>query len=395
MYYRFQAKSNYYKIIILLCLSFYACSFVSCVDKEKKHQKSSITENIESSKKSNEITLIMAGDALLHSAVYNDAKYNLQNAVDSKSKQAFNYDFSKMFIDIEPLISKYDLAFYNQETILGGKELGLSGYPAFNSPQEFGDCMLKIGFNLISLANNHTLDRGERAIIKSLQYWHNKSVLASGSYMSLRDKNTSRIYEKNGITYTMLAYTYGTNGIKLPKNKEYLVNIYTKEMLARDIANVRDKVDLLIVSMHWGNEYVMNPNKEQEELAHYLAELGVDIIIGNHPHVVQPIEWIGNTLVVYSLGNMISAQKGLERRIGMLAGIKVKKDSKRGQISLNDLHVQLIYTYYDRQFRNFKIYPFSLLNDSILPNYKKIYNDYLQVITQRDKEKSIHIIPLL
>lgn len=395
MYYRFHIQSKFYKIIILICLSLYFCCLTSCVDKEKKQKENNTTKNIESPQKRNELTLVMAGDALLHSAVYNDAKYNLQNAVDSKVKQEFGYDFNKMFVDIEPIISKHDLAFYNQETILGGKELGLSSYPAFNSPQEFGDCMVKIGFNLVSLANNHTLDRGEKAIINSLQYWHNKPVLVSGSYMSLEDRNTPRIYEKNGITYTMLAYTYGTNGIALPKNKEYFVNVYTKEMLASDIANVRDKVDLLIVSMHWGNEYTTKPNKEQEELAKYLAGLGVDIVIGNHPHVVQPIEWIGHTLVIYSLGNMISAQKGLERRIGMLASVKVTKDSNSKQIALKDLSAQLIYTYYDKKFSNFKIYPFSLLNDSILPNYKQIYNEYLQIITQRDHERSIRTMPLL
>lgn len=389
-------KSSLFKITSLLCISFFCLT--SCVDKDKKQE--SPANIAQSPQKSNELTLIMAGDAILHSPVYNDAKYTLSGqdssrkvSVGQDSKKAFGYDFSKMFLLISPIISSYDLAFYNQETILGGKEMGLSGYPTFNSPQEFGDCMVKIGFNLISLANNHTLDRGKDAIINSLKYWQNKPVLASGSYMGVDDRNTPRIYEKNGITYTLLSYTYGTNGIAVPKNEEYFVNVYTKEMLESDIKSVRDKVDLLLVSMHWGDEYTMQPNSEQEELARYLAGLGVDIVIGNHPHVVQPIEWIGRTLIIYSLGNMISSQRGLKKRIGMLASVKVKKDSE-GKIALNDLHVQLIYTYYDGKTRNFKIYPFNMLNDSILLNYREIYRDFLQIVTQRDKEKSIRTMPL-
>lgn len=309
-----------------------------------------------------------------------------------KQAATIGYDFSKMFVNLAPIIKQYDLAFYNQETILGGTELGLSSYPTFNSPQEFGDCMISLGFNLISLANNHTLDRGIKAIENSYQYWQDKPVLTAGSYISFEQRNTPQIRQKNGITYTMLAYTYGTNGIPIPKGKEYLVNVYTKEMLAEDIARVRDKVDLLIVSMHWGDEYVFTPTKEQESFARYLAELGVDIVIGNHPHVIQPIERIGKTLVIYSLGNMISAQNGLERRVGMLAGVQVKKDTKSGAISLHDVHANLIYTYSDSNRRNFILYPFALLNESVLPNYEQIYQQYSQIVTKRDSQ--IRMIPL-
>lgn len=390
-----------YKFITFFLIHFYLIFYISCSDKDKKQQDISTVKKIESktakskhAKTSNSLTLIMGGDALLHAAVYDDAKYTLEQKEQSKSKPVFGYDFRKMFIHTAPLISQYDLAFYNQETILGGQEIGLSSYPAFNSPQEFGDCMVDLGFNIISLANNHTLDRGEKAIIKSLQYWNKQPVLTAGSYMSLNERNTPKIYEKNGITYTLLAYTYGTNGIPIPKNKEYFVNVYNKDMLAKDIAKVRDKVDLLIVSMHWGDEYMFRPNKEQEEFAHYLSKLGADIVIGNHPHVVQPIEWINNTLVIYSLGNMISAQNGLEKRIGMFAGVNVTKDLKNNKISLHDLHIHLIYTYYDKERSNFSIYPFTELTEDILPNYKKVYNDYLKVVTQRDATQSIRIIPL-
>ena len=325
------------------------------------------------------LKIIMAGDALLHTGVFKDAESK------SLKPDTFpSYDFTKMLTLIAPIIKHYDLAFYNQETILGGKELGLSSYPTFNSPQEFGDNMLKLGFNMVSLANNHTLDKGERGVRAMLNFWHKKEIenpdlCIAGSYSSFEDRAKPRIFKKNGITYAMLAYTYGTNGIPIPKGKEYLVNVYTKSMLKQDIQELRPKVDLLIVSMHWGIEYDFNPSKEQKELAHLLASLGVDIVIGNHPHVIQPIEWIGKTLVIYSLGNFISAQKDTKKRIGMLAGIDIIK--KNNTIELKNLRAELIYTYYNAQMRDFKIYPFKKINDKILPNSKEIYKKYLNIIS--------------
>lgn len=338
------------------------------------------------------LSLVMAGDALLHTPVYNDA----QKLESSKVV----YDFAPMFAPIAPLVARYDLAFYNQETILGGVELGLSSYPSFNSPQEFGDCMLKLGFNLISLANNHTLDKGERGVRAMLEYWHRqekeRAIAIAGSYVSQEDRAKPRIYEKNGISYALLAYTYGTNGIPIPKGKEYLVNVYTKEMLAQDIKALRDKVDLLLVSMHWGIEYDFTPSKEQRELAAFLASLGVDIVIGNHPHVIQPIEKIGNTLVIYSHGNLISAQKGTNKRVGMLTSVRIHLfDTKKREallarreagefvprVSLSDVRAELIYTHHENG-KSFRIYPLRKVNDKILPNAKQVYKDYTKILTQ-------------
>ena len=204
----------------------------------------------------------MVGDALLHSSVYKDA---YKDGI---------YDFSSQLEFIKPIIKKYDLAFYNQETILGGTEIGLSDYPTFNSPKEFGDNMLDIGFNIVNLATNHTLDRGEKAILNSCEYWNSKKdkVLFAGSYCSKEEAEEIKIKEVNGIKYTLLSYTYGTNGIKIPEGKEYFVNIYSDEKAKADIEKVRDKVDLLLVSMHWGTEYKTEPTDEQKEkLNIYLA----------------------------------------------------------------------------------------------------------------------------
>lgn len=328
----------------------------------------------------NKLSLFFAGDALIHQSVYNDAK-----------NESGEYDFSKMLGALS-IAKNYDLAFYNQETILGGVELGLSTYPAFNSPQSFGDNMLDLGFNLVSLANNHTLDRGEVGVRNSLKYWQSKSALTAGSYDSFEARNNPQILHKNGISYALLAYTYGTNGIPLPKGKEYLVNVYTKAMLESDIKALRERVDLLIVSMHWGIEYDFSPSAEQRALAKLLSDLGVDIIIGTHPHVIQPVEWVGDTLVYFSLGNLISGQRGTNKRIGMLGAVEIQKlksaESKRKVRVLNP-KAELIYTYYNARFRDFKLMWFSELNNSILPDYKAIYKQYVDIIKQGGIEISI------
>lgn len=318
-----------------------------------------------------EASLFMVGDALLHGAVY-------KQVVTDEG----NYDFSEMMQRLNEVSSGYDLKFYNQETILGGVELGLSTYPCFNSPQEFGDIMMSYGFNLVSLANNHTLDRGLKAIDASLAYWDKQDALTAGSYTSFEDRNEVKIESINGITYTLLAYTYGTNGIIVPEGKEYVVNVYTKQMIEEDVKRVRDQVDLVIVSMHWGVEYTHTPTQEQKEMAEFLADLGVDLVIGTHPHVIQPVEWIDDTLVYYSLGNLVSAQDGLMKTIGMMGAVTIEKtiSSSGKEIKLKEPKADLIYTYYDTGYRNLHLVTFDELDDS----YQPIYEDYTKIITEYD-----------
>lgn len=372
-------------------------------------------------KDSKELSIIMGGDALLHTAIYKDAEficdkkdkvnkinfiqysYNLSEndikmteSIESKKSKSAQicYEFSQMFEPLKDSIKKYDLAFYNQESILGGSMLGLSSYPNFNSPQEFGDAMVNLGFNLISLANNHTLDKGQKAILESIKFWQEKEkkgVIIAGSYDSTEARNASKIYKKNGITFAFLAYTYGTNGIKIPQNKEYLVNVYSIERLKQDINSLKNKVDLIIVSMHWGIEYKFVPSKEQRDLAQMLSDLGVHIVIGTHPHVLQPVEFVGDTLVIYSLGNMLSAQRGVEKKVGALVALNVTK--KDGKVVLSDVKADLIYTYHNEKLQDFKVYPFSFLNENILPNYEQIYKDYVKILldSKEDSKKQIKI----
>lgn len=355
--------------------------------------------NVDDNNHSTSISLIMAGDNLINDKLYNAAK-----------KDDGSYDFKSMYSYIKDIVKNYDLAYYNQETILGGSEIGVSSYPAFNSPYEVGDATIDTGFNLVSLATNHTLDRGEKAIINSLNYWNNKSnVLTSGSYLSNDDRNKVNIKEVNNITYTMLNYTYGTNGIKVPEGKEYLVNIWPctgnnpdndtkyqeyKEVVKDDILRVRDKVDLLIVAMHFGVEYTHVPTKYQIDMAEFLSSLGVDIIIGTHPHVIMPITYINDTLVIYSLGNFLSAQdtnNDYNTTVGLLSSIKITKNidkDNNSSIKLSDLNNELIYT---TNKDGYKIIPFS--NPDIkdyLNDYERVYNKYANIVRSIDSSININ-----
>jgi len=356
-----------------------------------------------------EASLIAVGDNLIHSSLYKDANRHANGGyLDFNTGK---YDFTPMYKYIKEIVSNYDIGYMNQETILGGTELGLSDYPTFNSPYEVGDAMIDTGFNLVSLATNHTVDRGKQAVLNSCEYWNKQEgVLTAGSYCSTEEKNEVKIAEKNNITYTMLNYTYGTNG--MPVADDYLVNVWPtdlsvndpsrdtkyqeyKEQVKADIERVRDKVDVLIVAMHWGVEYTHNPTAYEKDMAEYLASLDVDIIIGTHPHVIQPVTWIDDTLVIYSLGNFISAQyqnqgtcSYYKCTVGLMTNLKIEKTVKGDNvdISITNVENELIYNYYNQYtWRDFVVIPFS--NPEIgnyLTNYKDVYETYKEVVQRLD-----------
>ena len=362
-------------LIVLACFIFFNHRSVKVDEKDKLIPK----------EKDYSLKLFMVGDALIHSGVYMDAE-----------KPDGTYDFKPMLANLKPIISKYDLAYYNQETILGGKELGYSSYPMFNSPNEVGDAFIDAGFDLVSLATNHTMDKREIGVLNSVKYWKSKkNVVTSGQWDSWDERNKVRIYEKNNIKYAFFSYTTWTNGLNPPVGKEYLTNIYSDEKAKEDIEKVRDKVDVVLVAMHWGTEYSLGVSYDQEKIANYLSELGVDVIIGAHPHVVEPVEFIndGKTFVIYSLGNFISDQDGTERLTGLMSEITIKKhiDSEDNvTIDLDNPRCELVYTYATRRpnsyNKNFKLYSYAKLNDNLLPNYQSYYDKYKGIVSSRYSE---------
>ena len=322
----------------------------------------------------NKASIIMVGDALMHLPIVNG------------HKTSNGYDFTGIFKYIKPIVSEYDLAYYNQETILGGTSLGLSGYPQFNSPQQVGDAFIDAGFNLVSLATNHSMDNysrtGGKTITNSVNYWksHSDKILAAGSYTSQEDRDAVIVKEVNGIKYGFLSYTEQTNGLPVPSSKSYLVNVYSKDKVKKDVEAYKEKVDVIIVAMHWGSEYTHTPTTFEKETAKYLASLGVNIVIGSHPHVVQPMTYIDDTLVIYSLGNFVSNQEGVVRLTGLMASANIVKRDYHGKttIKIEEATGELIYT---RKSEKHVVYPYSKLNNNILYDYKTYYNKYKKVVT--------------
>lgn len=381
-------------LILLIVIILGSIYFITNNDKEKLNTNND-NSNKEEGKQvikeiTNKVSLIMVGDALIHDSVYKSA-YN------SSTK---TYDFKPMLELVKPIVSEYDLAFYNQETILGGKELGLSGYPNFNSPYEVGDAFIDAGFNMVSTATNHTYDKKVVGITNSCNYWNSKSdVIMSGTKLSAEESDV-KIFEKNGIKFAFVAYTKGLNGNVLPNDKEYLANIFDYDKAKTDIESVKDKVDFVIVSMHWGKDVTSftNPSPEPwtkygkglnpKEQAKYLSSLGVDLIIGHHPHIINPVEWVDNTLVFYSLGNFISAQSNdsnYNKKVGLMGSVEFIKTTKGSEIiekKLNNTNNELVYTY--TSGGKYKAIPFSQMNSTYNSKYKTLYEKYTNVIKMYD-----------
>lgn len=365
-------------LFLILCLCIF---FLSGKDKAIKVPKENIPnveiKDDEKSPKVYEVKMIMVGDALIHDRLYNTVR-----------NEDGSYDFKPTIQYIKPIITKYDLKYYNQETILGGAELGYSSYPQFNSPNEVGDAFLDAGFNLVSLATNHTMDKGERGVLNSVNYWKSKkNVVYSGQWSSWDERNEVHVYDINGISYAFFSYTTWTNGLETPNGKEYLNNVYSDVKAANDISKIRDLVDVVIVAMHWGTEYSLDVSSSQEYIANYLAGLGVDLIIGSHPHVVEPVEYINNgkTFVIYSLGNFLSAQYGIDRLTGLMVEVTIKKVVDVDgtiTVSIESPKAELTYTQ-TNDYTKYRVYPYSKLNSTILPDYMNYYEYYKGIVSSK------------
>ncbi|WP_394140772.1 CapA family protein [Cytobacillus oceanisediminis] len=314
-------------------------------------------------------TLGAIGDILIHDWVYNDAETNA------------GYDFKPMFEHIKPILGEPDLLLANQETILGGTAIGVSSYPMFNSPQEVGDALIDAGIDIVSTANNHSLDKGEKGLKASLDYMDQIGLPHVGTSRSANERQTLKIMNINGIKAAYLSYTYGTNGIPVPKGKDYLVNLIDKPLMQEEIYRAKNEADIVVISLHWGNEYQLQPTDEQKELAKYLVDEGVDIIFGHHPHVLQPMEWIEakdgrKSLVVYSLGNFLSGQMRDYKDIGGLATVHITKyiDQKGVRIELSNPSFFPTYVS-NKKLKNYRIVPLKEAGSYGMKNAESKYNE--------------------
>ncbi|MFC4559926.1 CapA family protein [Virgibacillus kekensis] len=365
--------------LITLLLLFIFILLAACSDKEsgqtaeqdkqeKPEQQSE--EPAEPENQDKEITISAIGDLLIHDSVYRDAK-----ASDT-------YNFMKMFDQVAPYLKDSTITMANQETMIGGEELGLSSYPQFNSPFAVGDALKQSGVDVVTIANNHTLDGGEEAIKRAINHWEKINMMYTGAYKSKADSNQLRIYEtEEGISVAFLAFTYGTNGLPVPEGKNYLVNLIDRQLIASRIEEAKKQADAVILSLHFGNEYERLPSERQKELAQFAADEGVHAVIGHHPHVLQPVEWVkgenGNkTLVAYSLGNFLSGQDEFYRRIGGMLKFTIKKNNENGNGSVEITSPKFLPTFVKYQnWSDYEIVPMHRLSNDELTNASKHYQE--------------------
>lgn len=307
-----------------------------------------------------EVSFSAVGDNLIHDFIY----MNNQNPDGT-------YRFDYMYEPTRYLTSDADVSYINQETICGGETLGLSGYPAFNGPTEILDAVHGAGFNWLAAASNHSMDRGEEGIISQLNYLEQKypDMMVTGSQRSAKDSRL-KVKEINGIKVGFTTYTYGLNGYALPVGKEYLVNLIDDEVIQADMEELKQISDVQVVSMHWGQEYQFVPDSEQQRLAQLLSDAGVDVIIGGHPHVIQPVDYItgsgGNeTLVIYSLGNFLSSQNVNDQMLGGMARFKISFNKANDEVSFKDVAFWPTITYIGDNYQTYEVYALKDYTDEL------------------------------
>jgi len=308
------------------------------------------------------LTFAAVGDNLFHETIISSS---LKDGV---------YNFEPIYSQVKNIIQNADLAFINQETVMAGEKFGYSGYPAFNTPQSLARTLADTGFDIVNLANNHAMDMGGAGLYATLDFLDTiKEFTVIGAR---KTGESARIVTKNNITLGFLSYAHSLNGIALPKDNPSLVSMINKTKMTQEIDALRPLCDFLIVSMHWGDEYQTEPGKAQIDLAQFLAEHNVDLILGHHPHVLQKSDIITlpngrKTLVFYSLGNFASNQRGRERIVGVIAALTFIKDvsGETPVLSISDPGVIPVVCHIDRGFRNTTVYPLYAYSQELLDTH--------------------------
>ena len=317
------------------------------------------------------ITISVVGDLMCHTQQIKDAKLS-----------DGSFDFSHTFEFVKHILEKADLTIGNLETVLGGADKNFSGYPLFNSPDEFALAIKEAGFDLLVTANNHCLDRGFYGLERTIKILESLGIKQSGTYITEENSEKILFLEIKNVKIAFLSYTYGTNGIPTPKGKEFCVSYIDMEKIRKDIQKAKQQnPDKIIVYLHWGNEYQRFPDKSQKQLADFLFNNGVDIILGSHPHVIQPSEFkliadsIGNqkkVFVIYSMGNLISNQRKRFTDSGVIVHFSLIKNFSTNETFIDT--ITFTSTYVSKSNGRFRIIPVKEalqkfeLNDSLWIN---------------------------
>lgn len=337
-------------LILLFIIILFIFLFNFFINKESNNTETSQTSSNEEKIAQEEIkpdvtfTLTAIGDIMCHNTQYWDAY----------QKETDTYDFSYVFENVKDYIAAGDISIANIETSFAGKDRGYSNYPVFNSPDELARDVKATGLDIITTAGNHCLDMGYSGLSRTIDVLKNNGIEQLGTYKSQEERDTIFIKDVKGVKIAFIDYTYGTNGIPVPSGKEYCVNLIDKDLIKKDIeAAKKQNVDMIVACMHWGDEYKTKANREQEDLADFLFKNGVNVIIGNHPHVLEQMEKRTVTLedgttqdgfVIFACGNFICDQNAENTRNSIILNLNITRHSD-GKVTVDKANYIPIYMY--------------------------------------------------
>jgi len=334
--------------------------------------------------------LCFVGDLMCHSTQFNYAKV-----------EADSFDFTGVYKEVKQYLSAADLAIGNLETVIAGKNKGYSGYPYFNAPDDFIYALKDAGFDLLVTANNHALDQGWDGVKRTIEVINEYKIHRTGTFLSQEDRDSLRIFQINSIKIAILAYSENTNGLPIPKGKDFVINLIDEELIKRDIDKARAKnVDIVLVHLHYGPEYNREPSDYQKEIVNKIIQLGADIIIGGHPHVVQPVDFfktknskLETGFVAYSMGNFISNQRWRYSDAGVILNIQISKNKFTDSIYISEVNYLPTWVFKGQteKGREYIILPSQISDEDSIYNFltdsdRKLmieaFNDTKEIITK-------------
>ncbi|WP_236910982.1 CapA family protein [Clostridium sp. Cult1] len=339
-------------------------------------------------------TILAAGDIMFHMP-------QIRSAYDSESK---NYDFKDVFKYVKKHIESADLSIANFETVTAGSEIGFSGFPRFNSPEETLEAIKYAGFDILTTANNHALDQGKEGLINTIMAIEEQGMKNIGTYKEKKD--SILIEEINKIKIALLSYSYGLNGLEYTLTDEefsYMVNKIEENKIEDDINKAKNLgSDVVVIFVHWGNEYQKEPSEYQIELGRKMIEWGADIVLGSHPHVVQKSEVINyngkDNFIIYSMGNFLSNQRKVNMdnkytEDGIMVNIQLEKDFSKGETNIKNItYIPTWVRRYEDNGLKYEILPvedflenkelYSIIDEKERKRIKESYRDTLDKMTQ-------------
>ncbi|MBN2571765.1 MAG: CapA family protein [Ignavibacteriales bacterium] len=334
------------------------------------------------------VSFCMVGDLMCHSVQFEYAQV---------TKDSF--DFKPVYRYVKPFIESVDFAMGNLETVLGGGKK-FSGFPFFNSPDEYLEALKYSGFDLLMTSNNHCLDQKKEGLLRTIDKLNENQIHYVGTFSSQKDRDSIRIYNIKGLEFAVLSYTFSTNGIPLPKGANYTVNMLEEKLLLSDIKRAKEKnPDIVIVYFHWGDEYQRHPNAYQKKFMKISVDNGADIILGSHPHVLQPVDFyatknanLDTGIVAYSLGNFVSNQRKRYTDSGTILNFSITKNINKDSVYLSNVNFIPTYVFKGNTSngREYIILPSEIALKDTLPDFlskgdrsyiKQCFNDTKEIIT--------------